>query len=115
HDGHLGRIVDQIAASKPSIVYAAVEAKRGAIFRSDDRGQTWKEMNTSANASVRPFYFGMLVVDPNNPDRLYKPAINLIASDDGGPAITPIGGGGHSDPHALSGGPAPPRHLIAAH
>src|SRR5262245_51369647 len=111
-EGDLGRVGISIAPSKPNIVYAAVEAKRGGIFRSEDRGQTWKEMNTSANVNVRPFYFGMLVVDPNDPDRLYKPAINLIASDDGGRTLTAIGGGVHSDYHAVWVDPANSEHLM---
>ena len=32
----------------------------------------------------RPFYFARLVVDPTNPDRVFKPGVDLIVSEDGG-------------------------------
>ena len=111
-EGELGRIGISVVASKPHIVYAAIEAKRGGIFRSDDRGETWKQMNASANTSVRPFYFGMIVADPNNPDRIYKPSINLITSDDGGVTLSAIFGGVHSDYHAVWVDPRNSEHLI---
>ncbi len=110
--GELGRVGIAIAHSQPNVVYAAIEAKHGGLCRSDDHGETWQVMNTAASINVRPFYFGMLVVDPNQPDRLYKPAINLVASDDGGRTITPIGGGVHSDYHAVWIDPQNSEHLM---
>ena len=104
--GTLGRIAVAVAPSKPSIVYALVEAKRTAIFRSEDSGETWVEKNTDSNIVARPFYFARIVVDPLNPDRVYKPGFNLTASDDGAKTFAGtagggfLGGGPHSDFHA---------------
>ena len=109
--GDLGRIGIAIAPSKPNVIYAAVEAKRGGIYRSDDRGDTWTEMNTGASAAVRPFYFGIILVDPKDENRIYKPGINLVSSDDAGKSLANISGGVHSDFHAVdrpAGFRAPP-------
>ena len=99
--GDLGRIGIAIAPSNPKVLYAAVEAKNSAIFRSDDAGESWKSTNSGVNVTIRPFYFQHLVVDPANAERLYKCGIQLMASDDGGRTFSSIGGGVHSDYHAI--------------
>jgi photosystem II stability/assembly factor-like uncharacterized protein len=99
--GDLGRIGIAVAPSKPNVVYAAIEAKRAGIFRSEDRGETWTAVNTGALASPRPFYFGNIYVDPTDHERVYKPGIQLGASDDGAKTFQPIGDGVHSDYHAM--------------
>ena len=105
--GDLGRIAIAVAPSKPSVVYAAVESARTALFRSEDRGQTWTEVNSSSAVTVRPFYFARLVADPNNPDRLYKMGTTIAISEDGGKTFSPLGGASvtgssyHSDVHDL--------------
>jgi photosystem II stability/assembly factor-like uncharacterized protein len=105
-EGDLGRIGISVSPAKPSVVYAAVEARRSGIFRSDDHGETWRETNTGVNVTIRPFYFGMVVADPKDEKRVYKPGINLMVSDDGGGTFTAIGQGVHSDYHAVWVDPA---------
>ena len=102
--GHLGRIAVAVAPSRPSTVYAVVEAKKTALYRSDDFGETWREMNDSFNIQARPFYFAHIFVDPLDHNRVYKPGLMLTFSDDGGKTFTGsiIGGNSvHSDHHAL--------------
>ena len=36
-----GRIALAVAPSKPQVVYAMIESKKSALFRSDDGGKTW--------------------------------------------------------------------------
>lgn len=107
--GDLGRIGIAVAASNHARVYAVVEAKnRTALFRSDDAGENWAEVNNSFNVSGRPFYFARLVTDPKNPDCVYKPGFFLTVSEDGGKSFSAAfsanegpGGGNHGDHHAL--------------
>lgn len=115
-EGNLGRIAVAVAPSKPSLVYATVEAKRTALYRSDDAGESWRETNSSATVTGRPFYFSLLVVDPSNPERVYKPGFTLGISDDGGKTM---GGGGmgfggniHPDLHALWVNPKNSEELV---
>ncbi len=106
-DGDLGRIGVAVAASSPSRLYAVVEAKNHtALFRSDDAGDSWTEVNNSFNVSGRPFYFARVIADPNNPDRVYKPGFGLTVSDDAGKSFSAAfsgddSGGVHGDYHAL--------------
>lgn len=113
----LGRIAVTVAASDPNIVYATVESENTALYRSDDGGDTWVAKDDSGNIQLRPFYFGELVVDPNDPERVYKPGFSLTVSTDGGESFSGMFGAGfsvsiHPDHHALWINPANPRQLV---
>ncbi|WP_445144940.1 WD40/YVTN/BNR-like repeat-containing protein [Dyella sp. Tek66A03] len=96
-----GRIAVTVAPSNPAIVYALVESPDSALYRSDDGGKTWQQRDKSQLMVWRPFYFASLIVDPNNPDRLFKPDLRLIQSLDGGKSFSNVGGGAHGDSHVL--------------
>jgi photosystem II stability/assembly factor-like uncharacterized protein len=96
-----GRIAVAVAPSNPKIVYAVVEAVDSALFRSDDGGKTWDKRDKSQMMVWRPFYFSNLVIDPKNPDKLFKPDLSLIVSEDGGKSFSGSGGGMHGDWHDL--------------
>jgi photosystem II stability/assembly factor-like uncharacterized protein len=118
--GDLGRIGIAVAPSNHARVYAVVEAKNHtALFRSDDAGESWAEVNNSFNVSGRPFYFARLAADPKNPDRVYKPGFFLTVSEDGGKSFsaafsTSEGPGErlHSDLHALWINPDNPEQML---
>ena len=116
--GDLGRIAIAISPAKPEVVYAIIESARTALFRSDDRGENWKEVNNSSVVAQRPFYFALLVADPKSVDRLYKPGLQVSVSDDGGKTWSALGAGSafgpsyHSDVHALWINPANPEQLV---
>lgn len=88
--GDLGRIGLAVAGSKPARVYAVVEAKHTALFRSDDSGENWTETNNAFNIVGRPFYFARIVADPSNADRVYKPGFGLTVSDDAGKSFSGV-------------------------
>lgn len=107
-----GRIAVAVAPSKPNVVYALIESTRSALFRSDDAGKTWQERDRSQMMVWRPFYFGNLIVDPNNENRVYKPGGSLIMSTDGGKSFSNIQGGGHGDYHDVWVDPANSNRVI---
>src|SRR5215208_7601806 len=96
-----GRLAVAIAPSKSQRVYAFVESPESALFVSDDGGATWEKRDKSQWMVWRPFYFANLIVDPKNPDRLFKPDGSLIVSEDGGKSFSVVGGfqGAHGDAH----------------
>lgn len=114
-----GRINVVIAPSNSSIVYAMVEADsiRGAkpqrllsgLYRSADGGSTWKWMSTINN---RPFYFSQIRVDPRNPNRVYRMAVDFGFSDDGGYSWKTGMVGIHEDYHAMWIDPTDPEHFV---
>jgi photosystem II stability/assembly factor-like uncharacterized protein len=110
--GPWGRVEVAVAPSKPNVVYALIEGVRSALYRSDDRGATWEERDRSSGMVWRPFYFSRLVIDPTNPDRIYKPDGPLIASEDGGKSFATISGGTHGDHHDLWINPKNPKFVV---
>jgi photosystem II stability/assembly factor-like uncharacterized protein len=96
-----GRIAVAVAPSKPSTVYASIEAEmpKDGLYRSDDGGKTWRQLDRSQNMIWRPFYYANLIVDPRDENKIYKPDGSLIASNDGGQSFSNISGGAHGDFH----------------
>ena len=107
-----GRIAVAVAPSSAKIVYAFVESKTSALFRSGDGGATWERRDDSQSMVWRPFYFANLIVDGQNPDRLFKPDGDLIQSLDGGKTFSSAGGGAHGDFHDVWIDPADSRQVI---
>jgi len=113
--GEKGRIAIAVAPSKPNVLYAVVEARQTALYRSDDAGATWREMNASNTVQARPFYFALVVVDPTDDQRVYKPGFSLGVSTDGGRSFSSAlmsAQSVHSDLHALWINPKNPNHLV---
>src|SRR5262249_50717299 len=111
-EGDLGRIAIAVSPARANRVYVVVEAKKTALYVSDDSGARWTKGNDrSQDVTWRPFYFANIVADPKVFDRVYKGGLNLSTSDDGGKTFTVVGsrgqglrGGGtvyHSDLHAV--------------
>ena len=79
-----GRIALAVAPSKPQVVYATIECKNSALFRSDDGGQNWKRLDDSQFQVWRPFYFANLIVDPKDENKVFKVDGSLLLSVNGG-------------------------------
>ncbi len=116
-DGDKGRIAVAVSPNRPRRVFSVVETEGDtSLYRSDDLGASWEQVNNSLAVRSRPFYFAYVVPDPVDPDRVYKPGFYLGVSTDGGKSFNSIlsglGGGVHSDHHALWVNPANPHELI---
>ncbi|WP_346882002.1 hypothetical protein [uncultured Algibacter sp.] len=104
--GQLGRIGVAIAANKPNIIYALVEAKKNALYKSEDGGFKWKKINDKDDIGNRPFYYSEIYVDPKNENRVFSIFTYVNVSEDGGknfkqlmPAYG-VDNGVHPDHHA---------------
>ena len=109
-----GRLELAYAPSNSKRIYAFIEAVRPALFVSDDGGLSWQERDRSQGMVWRPFYFGRIVVDPKNPDRLFKMGFSVIVSDDGGKSFSNAAGGSHGDWHDLWINPANTKQIVGA-
>ncbi len=107
-----GRVEVAVAPSDSRVVYALIESKDSALYRSGDGGRTWEARDRSALMVWRPFYFGRLVVDPRDPNRVFKPGGTLIVSEDGGKSFAQTGGGSHGDWHDLWIDPENGKHVV---
>ncbi len=98
----MDRIGVAVARSNPNVVYMITETKNeGVLFRSDDRGESWRAVHFDPNINFRPFYYSDLRVDPNNPDRVYSLSGGLSMSTDGGRTFGRIANNVHGDHQAL--------------
>ena len=104
--GDLGRIGIAIARNKPNIIYALVEAKKNALYKSTDGGFKWKKINDKSDIGNRPFYYSEIYVDPQNENRVYSVFTYVNVSEDGGKNFTQlmpaygVDNGIHPDHHA---------------
>lgn len=103
-EGTLGRIALAVSPVPPHELWAVVESEKSALYRSSDHGDTWVKLSDQYMMGDRPFYYSLIVPDPIEKDRIYKPGTTLWVSNDGGkvfqsPAVT--GGNYHSDTHAF--------------
>jgi photosystem II stability/assembly factor-like uncharacterized protein len=104
--GDLGRIGIAIAASNPKIVYALVEAKKNALYKSEDGGFKWEIINDKEEIGDRPFYYSDLFVNPKSENIVYSVFTFVNVSEDGGKsfkALMPaygVNNGIHPDHHA---------------
>ena len=110
--GPWGRIEPAFAPSDPKVVYAFIESADSALYASTDGGATWHERDKSRFMVWRPFYFARLIVDPLQPNRLFKPDLTLIVSEDGGKSFARTGGKAHGDWHDLWIDPTNTQHII---
>ncbi|MDW8219979.1 MAG: glycosyl hydrolase [Bacteroidota bacterium] len=110
--GTMGRIGLAISPVNPDILYATVEAahKQGGIFRSTNRGATWEKRNSF---DMTAMYYGTIYTDPHNADRIYVMNVHIMASDDGGTTLKPLGSAAkHVDNHAMWIDPGNPDHYL---
>ena len=109
----VGRIGVAVAQSSPNVVYAITEAKEGTMWRSDDRGETWRNVSKQTSIVSRGFYYTHVRVDPTNENRVYAVASQLFMSVDGGRTFRNITGRQHIDFHALWIDERQPRRIWA--
>ncbi|MAT89259.1 MAG: hypothetical protein CMC35_01095 [Flavobacteriaceae bacterium] len=104
--GDLGRMGVAIAPGKPNVVYALVEAKKNALYKSTDGGANWNMINNKEDIGNRPFYYSEIYVDPQNENRVYSVFTYVNVSEDGGKNFSElmpaygVDNGVHPDHHA---------------
>ncbi|MGA9425829.1 MAG: hypothetical protein WBV33_12190 [Terracidiphilus sp.] len=113
--GIFGRTAVAVAPSRPSVVYALIQAdykgQAGGLFRSEDAGQNWKLVNNSMDITQRAFYYTEIYVDPKDPDTIYLPNAGLYVSHNGGEKLTALHPP-HGDNHVFWINPNTPQLFI---
>ena len=93
-EGSLGRLAIAIAPSNPQVLYTVIEAEkdeRKGLYRSNDAGASWEQLNNDFGITVRPFYFSRINVDPRNEDVVVKAGLFGSISRDGGKTFKSLG------------------------
>ncbi len=112
----IGRIGPAISPSDPDRMYAWVNAKKGSgIYRSDDAGETWQQVNDEERVYGRGDDFGCVRVDPKNKDVIYVANTSTYRSTDAGKDFTAIKGApGGDDYHTIWINPENPEIIALA-
>lgn len=87
-----------------------VDPKKSGVWRSDDKGKTWRIVSNENN---RPMYYSQIRVDPSNAENVYTGGLNFSKSTDGGKKFTSLQPGiAHSDNHAIWINPRNGNHIL---
>jgi len=84
--GLFGKSDLAVSPADPRRVYALIEAPEPAdgLYRSDDRGQTWRLVSSYNPLLNRPFYYTNVDADPTDADVVYVNDEGFYKSVDGG-------------------------------
>ena len=110
-----GKIGIALSPQKPDVVYAAIELERtkGAVYRSIDRGSSWKKMSNTVSGATGPHYYQELYASPHKFDRLYLMNVRILTSEDGGKTFVQLKERDkHSDNHSIAFRENDPNYLL---
>lgn len=115
----LGRMGLSFSPSNTSIVYAYIESKVNAIYKSSDGGYQWVLTSKPKDRQIgdRPFYYADIYADSQNENRIYSIASEITVSEDGGKNWQMFASGNkvHTDHHAWWSHPGDSNFIIIGH
>jgi len=84
--GMLGKMGVTISPAKSGRIWALVEAKgiEGALYRSDNFGDSWERVSPNRDLLHRPWYYMHVFADTTDPDTVYVTNYQMWKSTDGG-------------------------------
>ncbi len=114
-DGIIGKIDLAVSASDSKVLYALVEApdNKAGLYRSDDQGETFRQVSDNAALLRRPFYYCNVEADPTNADVVYVMFESFLKTTDSGKTWSSISVP-HGDNHDLWINPNDPQLMIQA-
>ena len=91
----VGKIALAMTPADPNRVFALIETgdgvesisgkpESGELWRSEDKGKTWKLINSNRNLTGRQAYYTRCAVSPENPNEVYFISASFHTSIDGG-------------------------------
>ncbi|MFT4941981.1 MAG: photosystem II stability/assembly factor-like uncharacterized protein [Paraglaciecola sp.] len=101
----MGKIGLAISPINPDVVYAAIELDRrkGAVYRSDNRGATWEKRSDTVAGGTGPHYYQELYASPHNFDQIFLANVRMLQSNDGGTTFAAMEEEHkHGDNHSLT-------------
>ena len=93
-------------------IWAMVENKeKGGLYRSDDGGVSWNNVNSERNLRQRAWYYTRVYADTENVNTVYVLNVNYHKSTDGGQSFESYNAP-HGDHHDLWIAPENPKRMI---
>lgn len=104
----IGRIGLDVSPANPDVIYAVIDnltpVKRGTgrdakavpiggeVYRSDNKGASWRKVNEGELAAGTGYAFGDIRVSPKDANRIYVLGVGLVRSVDGGKTFSRVEG-----------------------
>jgi len=108
----LGIIGVTVSPVNSDRVWAIVENKeKGGVYRSDDGGETWKQINSERKLRQRAWYYTRIYADPQDEDIVYVLNVRYHKSTDGGKTYETFNAP-HGDHHDLWIAPEDPNRMV---
>jgi len=108
----LGIIGVTVSAVNSERVWAIVENKeKGGVYRSDDGGETWQQVNSERKLRQRAWYYTRIYADTKDEDVVYVLNVRYHKSTDGGKTYDTYNAP-HGDHHDLWIAPEDPNRMI---
>lgn len=112
---NMGKIGLAISPQQPDIVYAAITLDRrtGGVFKSDNKGESWKKMSSTVAGGTGPHYYQELYASPHHFGTIYLMDVRIEVSDDHGATFRNLQEEAkHSDSHAMAFREDDPDYLL---
>ena len=111
-EGTLGIIGVTVSPVNSERVWAIVEHKeKGGLYRSEDGGDTWNQVNSERKLRQRAWYYTRLYADTQDEDVVYVLNVRYHKSEDGGKSFETYNAP-HGDHHDLWIAPNDPNRMI---
>ncbi|WP_040280737.1 VPS10 domain-containing protein [Psychroserpens damuponensis] len=111
-EGTLGIIGVTVSPVNNQRVWAIIENKdEGGLYRSDDGGETWKQVNSERKLRQRAWYYTRVYADTKDVDAVYVLNVRYHKSTDGGKSFS-THNAPHGDHHDLWIAPDDPKRMI---
>ena len=82
--GDIGIIGVTISPVNPNRIWAIIENENGGVFRSEDGGDSWENINSDRSLRQRAWYYSRIYADPNDMNTVYVMNVSYHKSTDGG-------------------------------
>ena len=100
----IGKVGIDVSASNPDRIYAVIEGDMytddGGVYRSEDAGTTWTNINSNRLTHTRAWYYNHIKVDPIDDETIYVMNVPFLKSIDAGKSYEIINVP-HGDTHDL--------------
>ncbi|MDH5759942.1 MAG: glycosyl hydrolase [Gemmatimonadota bacterium] len=111
----IGKIGLAVSGANSDRVWALVEHEPGGgVYRSDDGGRSWEQVNDERKLRQRAFYYSRIYADPQDEDVVYALNTGFYKSTDGGMTFPTSFRVPHGDNHDLWISPSEPGRMINA-
>ena len=111
-EGTLGIIGVTVSPVNNQRIWAIVENKdEGGLYRSDDGGDTWSQVNSERKLRQRAWYYTRVYADTQDEDVVYVLNVRYHKSSDGGKSFSTYNAP-HGDHHDLWIAPEDPNRMI---